>query len=194
MKSIKQLLLMLAISVTSAAYGQDIAVKTNVLDDLILDINIGTEIGLAPKWTVDIPLSINDWNLSHDRRWKHLSIQPGVRYWFCDRFSGHFVGLHTHGGIFNMGGFDGKINMLGTDFTKLANSRFQGWFIGGGISYGYAWMLGTHWNIEAEIGFGYSYSRYDQFRCAGCGKKVRSNMPHNYVGPTKAAVNMVYLF
>lgn len=33
---------MLAISVTSAAYGQDIAVKTNVLDDLILDINIGT--------------------------------------------------------------------------------------------------------------------------------------------------------
>ncbi len=194
MKSIKRLLLMLAISVTSAAYGQDIAVKTNVLDDLILDINIGTEVGLAPKWTVDIPLSINGWNLSHDRRWKHLSIQPGVRYWFCDRFSGHFVGIHTHGGIFNMGGFDGKINMLGTDFSKLANSRFQGWFIGGGISYGYAWMLGTHWNIEAEIGFGYSYSRYDQYRCAGCGKKVRSNIPHNYVGPTKAALNMVYLF
>lgn len=93
-----------------------------------------------------------------------------------------------------MGGFDGKINMLGTDFSKLANSRFQGWFIGGGISYGYAWMLGTHWNIEAEIGFGYSYSRYDQYRCAGCGKKVRSNIPHNYVGPTKAALNMVYLF
>ncbi len=194
MKSIRKLIFMLAISVTSAAHGQDVAVKTNALDDLILDINVGTEIGLAPKWTLDIPVSINAWILSHNRRWEHLSIQPGARYWFCDRFSGHFVGVHTHGGIFNIGGFDGKINMLGTDFRKLADSRFQGWFVGGGISYGYAWMLGTHWNIEAEIGFGYSYSRYDQFRCAGCGKKVRSHMPHNYVGPTKAALNLVYLF
>lgn len=185
---------MLAISVTSATHGQDVAVKTNVLDDLILDINIGTEIGLAPKWTVDIPLSINGWILSHDRRWKHLSIQPGVRYWFCDRFSGHFIGLHTHGGIFNMGGFNGRINMLGTDFTKLEHSRYQGWFVGGGVSYGYAWMLGTHWNLEAEIGFGYSYSRFDQYRCEGCGKKIQSQRPHNYVGPTKAALNMVYLF
>lgn len=194
MKSIRKLIFMLAISVTSAAHGQDVAVKTNVLDDLILDVNVGTEIGLAPQWTIDIPVSVNAWTLSHDRRWKHLSIQPGARYWFCDRFSGHFVGVHTHGGIFNIGGIDININMLGTDFRKLANSRFQGWFVGGGISYGYAWMLGTHWNIEAEIGFGYSYTRYDQYRCEGCGKKMRSKRPHNYVGPTKAALNMVYLF
>ena len=46
---------MLAISVTSAAYGQDIAVKTNVLDDLILDVNIGTEVGLAPQMDCGYP-------------------------------------------------------------------------------------------------------------------------------------------
>ncbi|WP_288083424.1 DUF3575 domain-containing protein, partial [Xylanibacter rodentium] len=27
-----------------------------------------------------------------------------------------------------------------------------------------------------------------------CGKKVETDRPHHYVGPTKAAVNLVYLF
>lgn len=174
--------------------AQDVAVKTNLLDDAMLNVNAGIEFGLAPKWTLDIPASFNGWTLSHDRRWKHWAVQPGVRYWFCDRFAGHFVGAHIHGGQYNIGGFDGKINMLGTDFRKLKDTRYQGWFVGGGISYGYAWVLGTHWNFEAEIGVGYSYTRYDQFRCAGCGKKIKSDKPHNYVGPTKAALNIVYLF
>ena len=44
-------------------------------------------------------------------------------------------------------------------------------------AYGYAWVLGRHWNLEAEIGLGYSYTRYSQFKCAGCGKKLKSNRP-----------------
>jgi len=83
-----------------------------------------------------------------------------------------FFGLYLHGGQYNIGGFDGKYNLFGTDARKLKDTRYQGWFVGTGISYGYAWLLGRHWNLEAEIGFGYSYTRYDRFRCAGCGKKV----------------------
>lgn len=194
MKFIRLFLFAILVMVACTVKAQDVAVKTNLLDDAMLNVNAGIEFGLAPKWTLDIPASFNGWTLSHDRRWKHWAVQPGVRYWFCDRFAGHFVGAHIHGGQYNMGGFDGKINMLGTDFRKLKDTRYQGWFVGGGISYGYAWVLGTHWNFEAEIGVGYSYTRYDQFRCAGCGKKIKSDKPHNYVGPTKAALNIVYLF
>lgn len=194
MKIIKLLIFTVFSAVCASSSSQTVALKTNLLDDVFLDINIGAEIGLAPKWTLDVPASFNAWTLSHDRRWKHWAIQPGVRYWFCDRFAGHFVGAHIHGGQYNIGGFDGKINFLGTDFSKLKDTRFQGWFAGAGISYGYAWILGRHWNLEAEIGLGYSYTRYDQFRCAGCGKRIKRNKPHNYVGPTKAAVNIVYLF
>lgn len=194
MKFIRLFLFAILVMVACTVKAQDVAVKTNLLDDAMLNVNAGIEFGLAPKWTLDIPASFNGWTLSHDRRWKHWAVQPGVRYWFCDRFAGHFVGAHIHGGQYNMGGFNGKINMLGTDFRKLKDTRYQGWFVGGGISYGYAWVLGTHWNFEAEIGVGYSYTRYDQFRCAGCGKKIKSDKPHNYVGPTKAALNIVYLF
>lgn len=176
------------------ALCQDVGVKSNLLADVLLNPNLGIEIGMAPKWTLDVSGEFNAWTLSHDRRWKHWAVQPEARYWFCDRFSGHFVGVHAHGGQYNIGGFDGKWNLLGTDARKLKDTRYQGWFVGAGVSYGYAWILGRHWNLEAEIGIGYSYTRYDRFRCAGCGKKIESGKSHHYVGPTKAAVNLVYLF
>lgn len=189
-------ILLLSILFTAAisAESQVVAVKTNIVDDALLNINLGVEAGIAPKWTVEMPFSFNSWTFSHDRRWKHWQVQPAVRYWFCDRFAGHFAGLQLHGGQYNIGGFDGKLNLLGTDFRKLKDSRYQGWFAGAGINYGYAWILNRHWNFEAEIGIGYSYTRFDRFRCAGCGKKVEEDKSHNYVGPTKAALNIVYLF
>lgn len=93
-----------------------------------------------------------------------------------------------------MGGIDNGISFLGTDFSKLSDERFQGWFAGGGVSYGYAWILDKHWNLEGEIGLGYSYTNYDRFKCAGCGRKMETGKSHHYVGPTKLAINVVYLF
>lgn len=194
MKRIVLILTLAVIGVSKELCAQDIALKTNLLSDAFLNINAGMEVGLAPKWTFDVSGEFNNWTLSHNRRWKHWSVQPGARYWFCDRFAGHFIGMHVHGGQYNIGGFNGRVNFLGTDTRKLNDSRYQGWFVGGGVSYGYAWILGRHWNLEAEIGVGYSYTNYDRFRCAGCGKRVEINQSHHYFGPTKAAINLVYLF
>lgn len=188
------LVLMFVIGMTPGAKAQDIGIKTNILSDAFYNPNLGIEIGLKPKWTMDISGQFNFWDLSHNRKWKHWAVQPEVRYWLCDRFSGHFFGAHIHGGQYNLGGFDGKINFLGSDARKIERFRYQGWFVGAGVAYGYAWILGKHWNLEAEVGFGYSYTRYDRFRCAGCGKKIETNQPHHYVGLTKLAINLVYLF
>ncbi len=186
--------MVLAACTCQKALSQDVGIKTNLLADAFLNPNLGIEVGLAPKWTLDVSGELNVWKLSNNRRWKHWAVQPEARYWFCDRFAGHFVGVHVHGGQYNIGGIDGKVNLLGTNARKLKDTRYQGWFAGAGVSYGYAWILGRHWNLEAEIGIGYSYTRYDRFRCAGCGKKIEEDKPHHYVGPTKAAINLVYLF
>lgn len=178
----------------TTAKGQQVAVKTNVLYDALLNVNVGAEFGLAPRWTLDVSGNLNMWTLSHDRRWKHWLLQPEARYWFCDRFSGHFLGFHAHGGQYNAGGLKNGISFLGSDFSALSDTRYQGWFVGAGVAYGYTWILGRHWNFELEIGVGYAYTRYDRFRCAGCGKKIETDRPHHYVGPTKAAVNLVYVF
>jgi hypothetical protein len=54
-------------------------------------------------------------------------------------------------------------------------------------------MLSRHLNLELEAGFGYICFDYDTFDCSGCGQLTASGI-HHYIGPTKAAVNLVFLF
>ncbi len=176
-----------------SAKGQDVALKTNVLSDAFTDINLGIEIGLAPRWTLNAGWEFNDWTFSHDRKWKHWGIEPEARYWFCDRFGGHFLALNVFTGQYNVGGVGKDFRFLGTDFGATINNRFQGWFVGAGIGYGYAFVLGKHWNLEPEVCIGYAYMTYDKYACTGCGALLGSGH-HNYWGVTKAAINLVYVF
>lgn len=71
--------------------------------------------------------------------------------------------------------------------------RFQGWYIGGGITYGYQWILSRHSNIEAEIGIGYDHARGNKYPCANCGTLL-DKWNSNYVGVTKLGVSYEYIF
>ena len=173
--------------------GQNVALKTNLLYDATLTVNAGLEVGLAPRWSFDLLGNYNGWTVD-GHKWKHWLAQPELRYWFCDRFAGHFIGLHALVGEYNFGNFDTSLSFLGTDYSVFADHRHQGWYAGAGIAYGYSFILSRHWNLELELGAGYVYTRYDVFECQGCGKKVEEDKPHHYVGPTKAAVNLVYNF
>ena len=189
----KLFLLLLALGAITGAKGQNVAVKTNLLSDAFANVNAGIEVGLAPRWTLNLTGQYNGWTI-RDHKWKHWLAQPEARYWFCDRFARHFLGFHALGGEYNVGNIGNNINLLGNDFSILKDHRVQGWAAGAGIAYGYAWILGKHWNLEAEIGAGYIYTRYDVFECKDCGRRTSENNTHHYVGPTKAAINLVYVF
>lgn len=176
-----------------AQAGDDVALKTNLLYDAGLNPNLGIEFGLAPKWSLDISGQVNAWTIS-DKRWRHWLVQSEARYWLCERFQGHFFGIHALGGQFNVGNVNDNMKYIFLGFDDLSKKRYQGWMAGGGIAYGYAWVLGKHWNLEAEIGVGYIYTKSDVYPCAECGSKERENYSHSYVGLTKAAINLVYIF
>lgn len=176
-----------------AANAQDVALKTNLINDIALSPNIGVEVGLAPKWTLDMTAEMNLWKVD-GRSWKHLYFQPEARYWFCQRFSGHFIGFHALGGIYNFGKLNLPFNMLGSNLKELKNKRYQGWAVGAGVVYGYAWPLHKHWNIEAALGIGWLYTRFDSYPCQICGTKIDRNKSHNYFGPTKLSVAVEYIF
>lgn len=182
-----------AFFVVPGALAQDAALKTNVLYDATCTVNAGVEFGLAPRWTLDLSGNYNGWTI-REHKWKHWMAQPEARYWFCDRFSGHFLGIHALGGQYNWGNINTGLKFLGSDFSILKDHRVQGWAVGGGIAYGFAFILGHHWNLELEAGFGYAYTRFDVYECRDCGRKVESDRSHHYVGPTKAALNLVYVF
>lgn len=183
----------LMLFVSGQAKGQDIAAKTNILYDATASINLGVEVGLAPKWTLDLSGNLNAWSKNEQTKWKHWMIQPEGRYWFCDRFSRHFVGFHAICGQFNFGGIKNSLNFLGTDLSALSDGRYQGHAYGLGAAYGFAYILNRSWNLELELGIGYIHADYEHFACTGCGRKLDEGK-HHYFGPTKAAINLVYLF
>lgn len=176
-----------------AGFAQKVAIKSNLVSDALLSPNLGLEVGLAPKWTFNVSGQTNLWHIG-DHKWRHWLVQPEARYWLCRRFSGHFFGVHAIGGEYNFGHLGTDFKFLGSDFSQLRDKRFEGWGAGAGIAYGYAWPVHRHWNIEAEIGIGWIYTKYDSYPCASCGTRIEHGRSHNYVGPTKAALNIVYVF
>ncbi len=173
--------------------GRETALKTNLLYDATATVNLGLEQAVAPKWSIDLSGNLNAWNMRKGARWKHWFVQPEARYWLCQALDGHFFAAHLIGGSYNVGHWtDGGI--WGMKIDRFERNRYQGWFGGVGVGYGYAWALSKHWNLEAEIAVGYMYTRYDTFECENCGRKISENRDYNYVGPTKAAVSLVYVF
>lgn len=187
-------LILIALTCLFGAQAQRVNVKTNLLTDALLSPNVGVEVGLKPHWSLDMSGGFNLWTID-GHKWKHWYAQPEARYWFCEYFAKHFVGVHALGGQYNFGNLGGGFEFLGSDFRKLKDNRYQGWAVGGGIAYGYSFVLDRHWDIELEIGVGYLYTKFNKFECKNCGSKdPQGPFDHHYVGPTKAAVNLVYVF
>ena len=136
--SLKHSVLACAIILISAisASAQDWAVKTNLLYDATLTVNAGVEHRFAPRWSVDVSGNFNAWTVN-EHKWKHWMVQPEARYWFCEAIQGHFVGAHLLGGQYNVGNIDLPFKMLGTNFRNLRDHRYQGWYGGLGVAYGY---------------------------------------------------------
>ena len=169
------------------AYLPKFAIKTNALYWATSTPNLGFEVGLAKKLTLDISGNYNPWKFGDDHQIKHWLVQPELRYWLCERFNGHFFGLHA-------GYTEYNISNVRIPFRPASSKdhRYQGWGAGVGISYGYSWIIGRRWNLEATVGVGYVYTDYDKYDCVTCGTFRGTNTKH-YFGPTKIGISFVYI-
>lgn len=160
------------------ASAQDVALKTNGLYWLTTTPNLGVEVAFSPKVTLEVAGAYNPWTFKDDRKMRMWMVQPEVRYWMCEKFEGHFLGIHLHGAQF-FGGFRDK--------------RYDGYLAGAGITYGYDWILSPHWNLEAALGLGYAHLWYKQSPRIPC-QKCAADKQQDYWGPTKAAITIIYIF
>ena len=172
-------------------YLPKFAIKTNALYWATSTPNLGFEIGLAKKLTLDVSGNYNPWKFSDNKQFKHWLVQPELRYWTCDVFNGWFFGLHAHGGQMNIGGIDVPFVLQKGD-GKMKEHRYEGYFWGGGLSAGYQWVVSNRFNIEASLGIGYVHTRYDKYKCTTCGKKEGKG-DADYIGPTRAAISIIYM-
>lgn len=165
-------------------------VKSNALYDLTTSISLGAEMQTAAHCSVELTGSYNGWDVGGNK-WRHWILQPEVRYWTeYDAMDGHFFAVNLLFGQVNVGCFS-----TGLFGDALKNSRFQGWAVGAGIGYGYAWRLGRekNWKIEAEATLGIAHFKLDRFS-AHTGHIIQRDRKLTSIAPTKIAVNICYAF
>ena len=191
-----------------------LAVKTNLFyGAYTLTPNLSLELGLGQRSSLEIGGGYNPWNYNGTKKTDASGVEYidnkklvhwlgalEYRYWLCQRFSGHFFGVHALASQFNISEYDvpwllefeKQYRYQGRIFGDLDN----GWLgaVGGGVSYGYQFLLGKHWNVETTIGVGYVYLKYDVYQCPKCGDHIPPTRARDYVGPTKIGISLMYIF
>ncbi len=190
-------ILFLAFAGTVSA--QKVAVKTNSLYWLTATPNVGFEFAMAPRWTFEIAGGYNPWTLDKDAnvKAKHFLVTPEVRYWFCESFQGHFLGINANYTQFIVSGIlipevFYKEESNGYFLDNLQHARSQGWAVGAGITYGYAWPIARRWNMEFTLGLGWWYTEYDRFESRKCGLFQEKVAKHAF-GPTDIGLSFIYM-
>lgn len=192
MKKIGIILLVAALW-APAVQAQKAALKTNLLyGAYTYTPNLGLELGLGTRSTLELTGGYNPWNLDgsdgNNKKAVHWLAQVEYRYWFCRKFNGHFIGVHGLGSQYNIS--QHELPLLFGKGSK--DYRYEGWAAGGGVSYGYQWILGNRWGLEVTAGVGYARLRYDKYECKRCGTKLGSEY-RNYWGPTKVGVSLIFI-
>lgn len=160
----------------SRANAQYSAIRVNTLGLATGTINVGVDVAVADKWSIDFSAYYNP-----IPKINTLAFTAGVRRWRFEPHVGAFWGLHSTTARYDIGN---------------NTNHYKGWLSGVGATYGYSWMLSTRWNFTLEGGLGVFYMQ-DK-------KQARYTPPmddifiYHYrrvvVAPSKLEISFSYLF
>lgn len=159
--------------------AQRLALKTNALDYVILEPNLAFEARLSR--TVSIQLGVGACPVTKslgDMKFTNFKIEPELRYWFNRPMARHFMAL-------SLGAYDYSL--------RWKDTYFNGDAVSAGLSYGYALVLGKHWNMEAEVGVGIATVQAKKYHE---GEPMPRNCNYSKVVPVpvRLALNFSYIF
>lgn len=192
MKRILTLAVISLLAFAGTASAQNVAVKTNALYWMTTTPNVGFEFALADRWTFQIAGGYNPWTLNKEEnlKIKHFLVSPEVRYWFCESFQGHFIGINGNYTQFNISSV--HIPQVFFPSSSMEESRNQGWAAGAGLTYGYATPIARRWNIEFNLGLGFWYTEYDKFESRPCGL-FQESLNNLAFGITDIGISFIYM-
>lgn len=170
------------------------AMRTNMLFDILLLPNIGLEFYLGKNWSLAANWMYGWWKT--DRRhwyWRAYGGDIAIRKWWGKAagekpLTGHHIGIYGQiftydfetGGRGYMGGKPG-----GTLWDKM------NYIVG--AEYGYSLPIARRLNIDFTIGAGYWGGIYHEYKPEADYYVWQSTKERRWIGPTKAEISLVWL-
>ena len=164
-----------------------IAVKSNLLYDVLATPNIAVELPLGKRWSIFADYTFPWWEWDNNSRaWEDLDWKLGARYWFGDRTKRDVL----------TGLFAGGFGAAGYYDVQPHHKGWQGEFYAAGLEGGYAWRLSKHWHFEVSGALGYMHTKYRRYHGELNDQHLvyKYNGKYDWVGPVKLNASIVYLF
>ena len=182
------LILAAFLSLSQGLWAQQVTISNNLLYDGTLTPNLRVGVRLAPQWSMGLTAGYRPWPTSDEatRKYRHLLVSPSLRYWTDSVNVHHFFGVNLIYSHYNVGGITFPFGM----YKSVRDERREGDLGALGVFYGYSWPLGRYWNIEALIGAAVGYTKYNQYACGHCGRKIGNGKKLFFM--PQAALNIVY--
>jgi len=169
-----------------------IAVKNNLLYDILLLPNLAAEVYLGKQWSLAINGNWSWWTLHKQAKteWSHRIQTAGaeVRYWINSPapLHGHALGIYT-----TIGNYDVRL-FPKDEFSKGWLSNLS-WTTG--LSYAYSMPITSHLNLEFGVAGGYAGGQYHEYDF--CPEHEwwaqRTTKNRHYFGLTHVGVSLVWL-
>mgnify|MGYP003288544551 FL=1 len=171
-------------------WSNKIYLKTNAVGLGMGITNIAAEVDCNNHWSFALPIYYSAWNYFKTTvKFRTLSIQPEIRYWFSKNNNGFFTGAHLGLAYYNFA-FNGNYRYQDHDGKTPA--------AGGGLSIGYRLPVSKNkrWLLEMQLGAGAYKLHYDKFFNTNNTKDglLVENIKKTYWGLDQAAVSLSYSF
>ncbi|MDL2319599.1 DUF3575 domain-containing protein [Alistipes sp. OttesenSCG-928-B03] len=171
------------------------AIKTNILYLATLSPNLGVEFGLGQKTSLELSAGFSPWVKKAaedaqavaqpaDKKFVHWLVKPEFRYWFRERFNGHFLGINALYTDFEVAGY--KVPKV---FKE--ELQYDGYAVGGSLVYGYNWRFDLRWSMEFSLGAGMLYMYYTKDNMTAEFDYPRFD--RTYFGLTTAGIKLVFM-
>lgn len=165
--------------------AQELALSTNVLGYADFGtMNVEASYALSQHWSATAGVGYNPFSFTGkdggQMQSRRQEYSLGARFWPWHIFSGWWLAGKMQYQEYNRGGI-------------RSPETSEGDRVGAGLSAGYTYMLGAHFNVEMGIGLWGGYDRYTTYDCPVCGKVVASG-GRSFVLPNDFLLSLIYVF
>lgn len=185
-------LTLMAVICVEKVNAQSLALRNNLLYDATLTPNLGIEMHVDSTWSIGLNVGVNAWDIDKqkNKKWRHFLVSPNVRHYFGQKRdtlnhytyedgrlvdvrhdslaiynSGHYIELNAIYSHYNVGNIKFPFGL----YKSVRDRRLQGDLVALGAKYGYSWILGRDWRLEAEAGIAVGYAWFKENDCDHCG-------------------------
>lgn len=179
----KKLLISLLVLFTSLVglRAQTVGIKTNMLEWAAFGTaNLGLDLSAGNHFTIGANGAINPWKWSAGKSTRMWGGELELNYYFTYKYYGHHIGLYGHYSRYDLG---------------MRKYNFDGFLYGGGLSYGYTFVLSDHLRLDLHVGAGYDCLDYDRNNVYSDPADIvrYGHETKDYFGPNKAGITFIYV-